>query len=789
MIISALDHKMWRDLWRLKGQVIAIAMVICCGIATYIMFLATLDTLNQSRASFYEHYRFGNIFSSLKRAPESLRSRILEIPGVITVQTRVVSNVNLDVEGFGEPVTGRLVSIPDYGEPPLNNLYLRSGRLPAPNHDNEVVISESFAEAHHFKLGDKLVAILNGKRKKLTITGTAISPEYIYQIRPGSAWPDYERYGILWMEHSGVASAFDMDGAFNDVVLNLNSDANSDDVIDQLDDLLRPYGGFGAYNRDDQLSNKFLDEEFKQLQRSAAMFPVISLGIAAFLLNVVISRLVITQREQIAALKAFGYSNLAIGTHYFKLVMVIVLIGTLSGVALGIRLAHGMSNMYMTFFRFPYLLFDLHPSVILTAVLATVGAALLGTLFSVRAAARLQPAEAMRPASPPIYHMSLIERIGIGKLLSQPNRMILRHIERRPFKSLLTIVGIAFACGINMTGQFQQDTVGYMMDIHYNQAQRQDLTVSFTDPTSQRVLHDLDRMEGIENVEGFRLVPVRLKHEHRSHRTGIIGIRSDGDLRRLLDTDLHSITLPKDGIIMTDFLGKMLGIKVGDVITVEILEGNRPLKQVPVVAFIKEYLGVAAYMDIDAINRLLKEGHAVSGAYLAIDHDRSNELFKELKEAPRVASITQRQIEIKNFNKTMDETMIFITTIATVFAVIISFGVVYNSARIALTERGRELASLRVLGFTRGEISYILLGELMLLALVAIPLGWLIGYSLCGMIAVNLQSELYRVPTIISRSTYAFATTVVLISAMISGLIVRRQLDRLDLIGVLKTRE
>ncbi len=789
MNMRALDRKMWRDLWHLRGQALAIGLVITCGVATYIMFLSTLDTLRLTRASFYQDYRFAQVFSRLKRAPESLRRRILDIPGVAEVETRVVAGVTLDIAGFDEPVNAKLISIPDGGEPPLNNLYLRQGRLVSPTHHDEVVVSEAFADAHGFVPGDKLAAIINGKRKRLTIVGIATSPEYIYQLRPGSAWPDYERYAILWMGRKAVGNAFDMQGAFNDVTLTLGDTGRLENVIDRLDELLRPYGGFGAYSRDDQLSNKFLSEEFDQIERNAAMFPLIFLGIAVFLLNVVINRLIATQREQIASLKAFGYGNRAVAWHYLKLVMVIVMLGVLAGVALGAWLGKGMSEIYMEFFRFPYLLFELHPGVVISAVLSNAAAAVLGTLFAVRAAAALKPAEAMRPAAPTVYRQTWLERLGLGRFLAQPSRMILRHIERRPFKSLLTVIGIAFACGINMTGQFQRDTVSYMMAIHYGLAQRQDLTIGFTDPTSLRALHNLQRLPGVERVEPFRIVPVRLQHGHLSHRTAILGIRPEADLRRLLDNDLRPVRLPRAGIVLTDFLGGMLGVKAGDTVTVEILEGNRPLKRVPVVALVKEYLGVMGYMDIDALNRLLKEGHAISGAYLSIDSAHAGSVFRALKETPRVASTGQRQLEIDNFNKTMDKTMIFITTIATVFAVIISFGVIYNSARIALTERGRELASLRVLGFTRAEIAYILLGELALLTLVAIPIGWGVGYGLCNAIAVNLQSELYRVPTIIRSSTYAFATTVVLISALASGLLVRRQLDRLDLIGVLKTKE
>ncbi len=787
--MRALNRKLWRDLWQLKGQASAISLVIACGIATFIMMQSTLDSLKLTRASFYQDYRFPEVFSSLKRAPLSLRERILEIPGVADVETRVVADVNLDIEGYNEPTTGRLVSIPAQGEPRFNKLFLTQGRLLRPERDDEVIVSESFAKAHGFQPGDGFGAIINGRLKQLTIVGAAISPEYIYQLRPGSAWPDYERYGILWMGREAVANAFDMEGAFNDVVLSLRDWAKPAGVIDRLDELLKPYGGLGAYDRDDQLSNNFLNEEFKQLKQNATMFPVIFLGIAVFLLNVVVSRMITTQREQIAALKAFGYSNLAIAWHYLKLVMIIVLLGALVGIALGTWLGQGMSNIYMEFFRFPYLLYDLQPLVVGQAVISNVVAALLGTLFAVRGAARLQPAAAMRPAPPAIYHQTWLERFGLQRWLSQPNRMILRHIERRPIKSLLTVIGIAFAGGINMTGQFQQDTVSYMMDLHYGLSQRQDLTVVFNDPTSQRAKHNLQRMPGVEHVEVFRMLPVKLRHEHRSHRTAIFGFDPQGDLRRLLNTELEFVKLPREGIVMTDFLGQMLGVKAGDTLSVEIMEGNRPVKRLPVVALVKEYLGTRAYMDIEALNRLMKEGRAISGAYLAVDSSAIAAIFAKLKQIPRVASTLQRQVEIDNFNRTMDQTMIFITTVATVFAVIISFGVVYNSARIELTERGRELASLRVLGMTRAEISYILLGELALLTLVAIPLGLAIGYGLCYSIAAGLQSELYRVPVIIQSSTYAFAATVVLVSSLLSGLLVRRQLDKLDLIGVLKTKE
>jgi putative ABC transport system permease protein len=787
--MTALDRKMWRDLWHLKAQAIAIALVITSGAATFIMFNSTLDSLRESRAWFYADYRFAHVFATLKRAPERVHARIEEIPGVDKVETRVVAPVNVEVEGFGEPISGRVLSLELNGQTTLNLLHLRAGRIPQPGRDDEAVISDAFADAQHLQLGDRLHVIVKGRRMAIRIVGIGLSPEYVYQLRPGSMFPDFQRYAILWMGRDVLASAYDMQGAFNDVVLALRADAHARDVIQRLDAVLDPYGGFGAYERADQLSHKFLSEEFKQLQRSSAIFPVLFLGVAAFLLNVVITRVINTQREQIAALKAFGYRNREIALHYFKLVLVVVLAGIAGGIVAGIWLGQGMSDLYMRTFRLPVLRYTPTPNVLLTAVVTNIACAALGTVFALRNAARLQPAQAMRPEPPTQYRETILERLGMKRFASPATRMILRHIGRRPVKSALTVFGIALACGITMSGRFQEAVISYMVEVQYNRSQRQDLWVMFIDPTSRRVQYELDSIPGVEHVEVARYVPVRLRYGHRAERTGIRGFESGGHIYRLLDADLNPVALPSNGLLLTDYLAQILGVTPGDRVTVEILEGARPTRELVVVGLVKEYLGVSAYMELDALNEFMREGPVVSGAYLAVDHARLGDIFAALQKAPRIASTVLRQNELANFHKTMDETMLFITTIATVFAVIIAFGVVYNSARISLTERARELASLRVLGFTRGEISYILLGELVLLTVAAIPLGFYIGRAICNLFVEILQSELYRVPLIIARDTYAFAALVVIVSVLASGLIVRRRLDRLDLIGVLKTKE
>ena len=788
--MRALDHKLWRDLWQLRGQCVAIVAVMASGVACYLMFMSTLDSLLLSRDLYYSENRFADVFVPIKRAPEAVARRLAAIDGVDKVDTRVMAPLTIDIEGFAEPVVGTVTSIPDDGEPLLNRLYLRAGRMIEAGRNDEIIVSEAFAGAHDFRPGDSLHVIINGKRKRLRIVGTGGSPEFVHQLRPGAMFPDYERYGILWMGRTALANAYDMQGAFNHAVLTLTREAEEQEVIDRIDEILKPYGGIGAFAREYQPSHRFLAQELEQLENLSGLFPIIFLGVAAFLLNVVVTRLVGTQREQIAALKAFGYSNLTIAIHYLQLIMLIVFAGVVLGIIAGSWLGVILSEIYVQYFRLPFLHFELQPLRIVQAGLITFIAGLLGTLAAVRAAVRLKPAEAMRPEAPAAYRTSLIEEMGLKRLLSASTRMILRNIGHKPVKSLLSVLGIALAVGILMTGRFQENTINYMMDLHYGLSQRDDLAVGFTDATSRRALTELLSLRGVEYGEPVRGVPARLRFEHREYRVYISAFEPGATIKRLVDSDHNIVELPRDGIVLNDYLAReILGIKTGELLTVEILEGSMPIRRIPVAALIRQDLGVGAYMDLDALNRLMRDGDLISGAYLYIDEKYANEIYRHLKERPKIVGSVIRTQEIENFHRTMDETMLFWTFVATLFAVVIAVGVVYNSARITLTERSRELASLRVLGYTRGEISYILLGELALLTLAAMPAGLWFGWALCGYIATSIGNEMYRVPLVLEPSTYAFAALVVLIAAAVSALLVRRRLDNLDLIEVLKTKE
>ncbi|MBB5014260.1 FtsX-like permease family protein [Rehaibacterium terrae] len=785
--MTPLHRKLLRELRQLRGQVLAIALVMVGGIGTMVMALTNYDALADTRALYYGEYRFAEVFARVKRAPLPLAGAVRAIPGVREVEPRVVGFASLEVEGFDEPVTGQIVSLSTPEDPGLNRLYLREGRLPLA--DDEVVLGEAFAQAHGLRPGDGLVAILNGRRQALRVSGVGASPEFVYPIRPGDVFPDFERYGVLWMPREPLAMAFDMDGAFNDLAITLARDAREADVIDALDALLAPYGGVGAHGRDLQMSHRFLSEELNQLQMMTRFFTVIFLGVSAFLLNVVVGRLVATQREQIAVLKAFGYSRWEVGLHYGQLVLLMVLVGVLPGVALGAWLGRGMADLYMTFFRFPFLAWSLSPSVLALAFGFAIAAAAFGTLGALRRAFALPPAEAMRPEAPPVFRRTLTERLGLGVLLDPPARMILRNLERRPLRTTLSVIGIGLACGILVMSRFQSAAIEEMIEVQFGFAQRDDLAVTFAEPASWRAAEELAALPGVRAVEPFRAAAVNLRHGHRHYHTALQGLDDDTDLKRVLDDTLQPARLPAEGLLLTDYLADLLGARPGDTLDVEFLEGHRRTLRVPLAGTVREYLGVGAYARRDTVNRLLGEGDALSGAWLAIDPPARLDVVSALRERPRVAAITDRAAMVQSFRDTLAENILAFTLIATLMAGSIAVGVVYNAARITLAERGRELASLRVLGYTRAEVRALLLGELGALSFFALLPGFALGYGMAALLVWGFRSDLYRIPLVIAPGGYAFAGLVVLAATVLSAWLVRRRLDRLDLVAVLKTKE
>lgn len=788
-MVSVLERLSWRDLWHMRAQAVAAVLVVACGVATFVAMRSTYLALLGAQQDYYASYRFADLFVHLKRAPLGVAARVTAIPGVARLDTRVVSDVTLDVPGLHEPATGHVVSVPENGWPTLNLLHLQSGRYIAPGRDDEVMLSAAFAEANRLHVGQRLGAVLNGRWKRLQIVGIALSPEYIYEAGAGSIFPDARHYGVLWMGNDAVSAAFLMDGAFNDLVLTLDSHATAPEVVVRVDRELAPYGGLGTITRDDQISNRFISDEIAQNRITATYVPAIFFCVAMFLLQNVLSRLVDTQRAQIGLMKAFGYSNARVALHYQKFACVIAVAGGVIGVVGGLALGSSLTGMYARYYRFAHLEYRADVPVIAVAIAVSLTAAIAGTATGVAKAARLMPVEALRAPLPPVFAAGWAERLGLYQHLGVTWRMIARNITRQPVKSLL--VGLAMACAsaIVVTGGFFFDAIDYLFDLQFQRIERQDVTIAFAQPLSHRAIYALQGLPGVLRVEPFRDVPVKLSAGYRSRRVVLSSIAPDAQMHRLVDERSLPLRIAPDGLMISSQLADSLGVRAGATITVEVLEGRRQVRQVKVAGQVGELVGVRAYMEQEALARLLGEGANWSGAWLQVDSRSLNRLYAALKRMPAVNAVAVRKSVIDSFRKIMDESMRLSTSINFVFACIIAFGVAFNGMRLAYSERVQQLASLRVLGFTRAEVTWVLLGEQFVLAALATPAGLALGYGVCALLVKRLATELYRLPLVVEPSTFAYALVVTTGAVASSGLAVAWKIRSLDIVAVLKARE
>jgi putative ABC transport system permease protein len=787
--MHALDRKLLRDFRRLWAQALAIALVLACGVAVLVTTYGMHTALEQTRQAYYEGNRFADIFAATRRAPLSLLPEIAAIDGVLTAEPRVQGAAILDLPGRTQTAVGQVISLPASGENDLNVPLLRAGRLPDPIAPGEVAVNEPFAEANGFVPGDTFEANLDGRKRTLTITGTMLSPEFIYTIGPGALMPDNEGFGILWMPAVAAEAAFDMEGAFNFVSLSLARGANAAAVMDRLDDLLEPYGGLGAYDRSQQQSNAFIDAEITQLRSTALILPPVFFGISAFLVNMVIGRIIALERSEIGLLKALGYSDVEISVHYLLLAALVAVAGIAIGWIAGNWLSRGMAALYADFFDFPFLVYAVSWTIYVVAGVLGLATAALGAAQSALRAARLPPAVAMAPPAPPHFHRTILDR-GLAALrLSQPVMMILRSFVRWPVRTALSGLGLALAVAILVAASFFDDSLDTIIDTAFSQSNRQDVMLLFAEDIPETALPLIAALPGVLAAEGQQFHAAVLRHGPIEKRVPIEARRPGTDLSRIVSGDGRVVEAPPGGILLSETLAGQLRAAPGDVIEAEFLSGRRETVALPVSGTVPQYFGLGAYMDLETLNRIHRQAPRISTANLLVDEAAIDDLHAALKEMPRLSGTIMLTDTRRSFQDTIRRNVVIMMTIYVTIASLITIGVSYNAARIALSERAREFASLRILGFTRGEVSLILVGEIMILTVLAQPLGWFLGYLIVLATTQGFDSDLYRIPLVLKPATFATASLVVLAASLAAVLVVRRRIDRLDLVQVMKTRE
>lgn len=773
----------------MRGQVLAIALVLAAATATFVLSTSVYRSLTETRDAYYASSHFADVFASMTRAPRSVMDRVSGIEGVGRAEGSIQQYATLDFPDRNVPVRALINSVDEYGRTHLNQLVLRSGRMPGPGMPSEVVVDESFARANGLGAGDSVEALIYGSRQRLDIVGTGLAPNFIYSLPPGDIISDDERFGIFWMGREALEAATDRTEAINTIALTLERGASQDDVIRALDRILEPYGGLGAYGREDHLSHAFLDNELMQLNAMTQVIPPVFLLVSVFLVYIVLGRMIRTERSQIGLLKAFGYSGRQVGFHYFKFALIIAVLATIIGSIGGIWMGRGMTQLYAEYYRFPFLKYHLAPGVFVGAAALSIGSATFGALAGMRSAIKLAPAVAMSPPPPPVYRAGLVERVGHKAGFSSIGHMIVRHIARWPGRSAMTVTGVALSLGLLFSTMQFMDSSRTMLDSYFFRAQKQDLSVSFIEARNEDVLFELGQIPGVLRVEGTRAIAVKISNGNLIERTAIESAPEDSVLVARIDSNGDEIDLPIRGLMLSRQLADQLHVAAGDTVYVEMLGGRRTKEMMAVASIVDEFIGERAYAGTASLETFTRDRAPVAMAQLRIDPLARDEILNSLKEMPVVLGVTERDAAFIKFEEMIDENIFTMIFFYISFASAIAVGVVYNSARILFSERAHELATLRVLGYHRSEVGIVLLGELALLVIAAVPLGCLIGYWLAQLMTAMFSSDLFRLPFAPNRATYGFSSLIVLIAALGTAVLVAMRILRLDMVRVLKARD
>jgi putative ABC transport system permease protein len=787
--LRSLDRKLLRDLKRLRAQAFAVAGVLACGVALFVMSTGMYSSLERARDSYYDSARMADLAVSVVRAPDPVAKELAELPGVNALETRVSGVGLLDLTGKSDPVSARLISLPPDRKPRVNDVLLRAGRWPNAARDNEVLVNEAFAEANLLAPGTRVRAVIYGRERELEIVGIASSPEFVFAVAPGAMLPEPERFGVVWMGREALGRAFDVDGAFNDVVFRLAQGVDPRGTMSAIDARLARHGGRGAYGRDRMLSAQFLKDELTSLKTMASILPPIFMLVAVFLLNVSLSRLVATERSNIGLLKSFGYGNTAIAVHYGKFAIAFALLGALIGVVLGRWIGIYMAGIYAKVYRIPGLQFDAELPVYLWAVVLALIAAVLGAVQAVRRAASLPPAAALAPPAPTSFGTlgGGIERAA--RRLDGKTRMVARRIARFPRRAATTVIGISLALALLITSQHFPLSMNHIVDVTFGVAQRMDATLTFAETADDAILAEVGRLPGVLSVEPLRATEVVITAGSRQRRDTLMGVPEGAYLYRVLDQNMAGVAVRPDGITLSSNLAGKLDVKVGDTVRVQATDGHRAVADLPVVAVVKPYLAGAAYMEMQALGRALREPGRVSAAYVLLDRGERARLNARVKELPMIAGVSFLDNASASMRKMLNEGSGFFNSMFIVFSSLMAGGVAFSAARVTFAEQERDLATLRVLGFGRREVSYVLLAEIGVLLLVALPAGILLGAGLSRWLMSQFQTELFAFPYVTNSIPYGRSVLFVVCAVVGAALAVRRGVDRLDMVSVLKSRD
>ena len=792
--MSVLDRKVARDLFRSKGPLAAIILIVAVGIACFVCMSSAYNNLETSRRAYYAQCRMADFSVEVKKAPLSELDRLASIPGITELRPRIVFPVTVDLDDVAKPLSGQVLSLPAKPAPVINNIQLKRGSYFTPEHRPEVIVNDAFAQKRNIHPGQRIHLILNNRRQELFVVGTAISSEFVYLLGPGGIVPEPESFGVFYLKERYAEEVFDFEGAFNQVIglLAANRSDQTEEILQRIETCLEPYGVASTTPLARQASHWFLTSEIAGLRVSTIVLPAIFLSVAALILNVLMTRMAEQQRTVVGTLKALGYSNQQVLWHFLKFGLAVGTAGSLLGCVLGYLLAGGMTVMYRQFFQFPNLVNRPYTIVWLAGIAIGVLFSLLGTVRGVGVVLRLSPAEAMRPKPPRRGGRVWIEHWHVlWNALGFRWRMVIRGIIRARMRTTAGIFAAAMGAALMLLAFYFRDAMYYMVDFQFDKLLVSDFDLTFKDDRSDSAWLDARTLPGVDHVEPQFIVGCTFHHGHHRKKGAITGLVPAARLTVPRDTAGRQVPVPSSGLLMTRMLAELLEARPGDRITIVPTKGLRQPTEVTVTQIIDSYLGLAAYADFHYLNRLVHEESAVSGLQLKVcpGPDSSLALYRELKRMPALQSVNAVREQKASIVRTLLDSMIFTITMIIGFAGIIFFGSILNSSLISLSERQTEIGTFRVLGYGPHEVGMIFLQESLLVNSVGLLIGLPLGYWLSLLLCQLYDTELFRIPQVIRPAGFVWTSVLAVVFTLAAHYFVQRAINKMDWLEALKVKE
>ncbi len=778
-----------RDIKSNKGQYIAVILVVVIGIAMYNATLMSYENLSNSVEYYYEEYNLPHLFVRLNKSSESVVRVAEGVDGVTSARGRLVLDVPMEVPDYEGRVQARVVSVPPSNNDALNKLYLEDGRYVSGSYRDTVLVEKMFMEFHGLEIGSTIYPIVDGKRIELEVGGKAVSPEHIYVIPSAQAMmPDNERFTILFLEHGFMQQLFGYDGMVNEVIVEIKDEDRVEEIKKELEDRLKHYGLISVTERDEEVSYVMMENELNGLESMGSAYPVIFLTIGSIVIYMLLLRLVDNQRLQIGVLMALGFTKRAILFHYLGYALFVGFVGSALGSLAGIKLGGALTRYYLVFFNVPVLQIKTYVSVIIIGILMSVVFCGIAGLNAAKRVLKIAPAEAMRPVAPiegkKWWGERILPFIGSMKISW---RLTFRNMWRNKKRTIFTVSAISMTVGLMISILMMLDSVDYLFEMAFGDALSYDYKVAFTTDVHQDIVNDLSEFEEITYVEPIAEYPFRLKNGWREKNTMIMGIERNSRVYHLSGLNGGRIDVPREGILLTEGLAESLGVKRGDMLTIEALNKPGIERQVTVKGLVEEYMGGSGFMELDVLNGVLQEGSTINNALINLRYNSGN-FVRDIEGMAYVQSVREPDDMVKQYNEYMGLMYAYIGVIITL-SCIMGFAIIYNTTTISIMERKRELASLRIMGFTNKKVSELIFNENTAVSvmglIVGMPLGRFMGVQMLNYVPEDMMS----LPLVIFPKTYVLAAVTVALFVILAQMANMRRISRMDLVEVMKSRE